>query len=144
MINIDIDQLEKLVIEADKIFLTPDGEKVLIKLLEIRQQIEDAIDMAKTKLAETALKIDKNFSSIQSSKVKVYYRSFGERYKIDSTYINDIPKNFYKTIIKYSAIADEVEKTLEEGKTLPIGIIEAERVPQITFGLKKGKNEIQS
>ena len=142
--KIDIDQLEKLVVEADKIFLTPEGEKVLIKLLEIRQQVEDAIDMAKTKLAGTALKIDKNFSSIQSSKVKVYYRSFGERYKIDQTYINDIPKNFYKTTVKYSAIADEVEKALEEGKTLPMGIVEAERIPQITFALKKGKDEIQS
>ena len=138
--KIDIDQLDKLVIEADKIFLTPEGEKVLVKLLEIRQQVEDAIDAAKKKLEETGLKIDPNFSSIQADKVKVYFRAFGARYKVDPSLVDKLPKELYEVSTKYNAVAEEVEKYANEHKGLPLGIIEAERDKTISFSLK-GKSE---
>lgn len=139
--KIDIDQLEKLVVDSDKIFLTAEGEETLVKLLEIRQQVEDAIDFAKKKLETAGLKIDPNFSSIQASKVKVYFRAFGARYKIDPSHIDTLPKNLYETSIKYNAIADEIEKYAEENKGLPLGVIEAERTKTISFGLKNKKDE---
>jgi len=139
--NIDIQKLAKLVVDADKIFLTPEGEEVLMQLLDIRQQVEDAINAAKKKLEETALKVDPNFSSIQASNVKVYYRAFGARYKIDESLIDKLPKNLYETSIKFNAVAKEIEKYAEENKGLPQGIIEAERTKTITFSLKGKKDE---
>lgn len=141
--KIDIDKLDKLVVDSDKIFLTPEGEEVLIQLLEIRQQVEDAIDAAKKRLEETALKVSPNFTSIQADRVKVYFRAFGARYKIDESYIESIPRNLYEIQTKYSAVAEEIEKVIDEKGKLPQGIIEAERTKTITFSLKhkEGKSE---
>lgn len=139
--KIDIDKLGKLLVDADKIFLTAEGEEVLVQLLEIEQQVEDAIKAAKVKLEETGLKIDPNFSSIQASKVKVYFRAFGARYKVDPSLVDKLPKNLYEVSTKYNAIAEEIEKYAEENKGLPQGIIEAERTKTISFGLKEKKNE---
>ena len=141
--TIDIEKLDKLLVDADKIFLTPEGEKVLVQLLELRDQVETAIDEAKKRLEETGLKISSDFTSIQADKIKVYFRAFGERYKIDPSFIETLPKNLYKTTIKYSAIPEEIEKLMEQSK-LPQGIIEAERTKQITFSLKnkEAKSEV--
>ena len=133
---IKIEELDKLVVEADKIFLTPEGEKALVQLLDLRDQVEAAIDEAKKKLEATALKVSPNFTSIQADKVKVYFRSFGAKYRIDESYIKDIPANFYKTLVKYSAVAEEIEKVIDEKGKLPLGIMETDRPKTITFSLK--------
>src|ERR1035437_4638579 len=134
--TIDIEKLDKLLVDADKIFLTPEGEKVLVQLLELQDQIEAAIKAAKVKLEETALKISPDFTSIQADKVKVYFRYFGARYKIDESYVQTLPKNLYEVQTKYSAVAEEIEKLMEEKDKLPQGIIEADRKKTMTFGLK--------
>ncbi len=139
--TIDTEKLGALLVDSDKIFLTPEGEDVLIQLLDVRQQVEDAIDAAKKKLEETALKIDPNFSSIQASKVKVYFRAFGARYKVDPSLVDKLPKNLYEVSTRYNANAEEVEKYAEEHKGLPLGIIEAERTKTISFGLKNADNK---
>lgn len=141
---IKIEELDKLVVDADKIFLTPEGEKVLLQLLELRDQIELAVDEAKKKLEIAGLKISPDFTSIQADKIKVYFRSFGARYKIDSAYLKDIPANLYETKTTYNAIAAEIEKLLEEKGKLPQGIIEADRPKTISFGLKnqEAKSEV--
>lgn len=142
--TIDIEQLDKLIVDADKIFLTPEGEKVLIQLLELKDQVESAIDEAKKRLEAAGLKISPEFTSIQADKVKVYFRAFGERYKIDPSFIDTLPKNFYKTTMKYSAIAEEIEKAIENKEKLPQGIIEVDRTKTITFSLKnkEAKSEV--
>jgi hypothetical protein len=138
MINIDIDKLDELVVKSDEIFLTPEGEKVLIKLLEIQKQVEDAITAAKVKLEATALKVDEHFSSIQANKVKVYYRAFGQRYYIDEKMLNLAPKELYiseeKVIYKIDTKA--VDKWVDVHGGMPEGITEVERKKAITFSLK--------
>ena len=42
--EIKIENLEKLVADADQILLTPEAEDVLVQLLDIQEQIEVAID----------------------------------------------------------------------------------------------------
>src|SRR3990172_13329347 len=104
--KIDIEKLDSLKKTADKIFLEPKGEEVLLRLLEIQQQVEDAIDAAKVKLEETALKLDPNFSSIQADKIKVYYRQYGARFKIDESKIKDLPKELYNEKVSYLPVVE--------------------------------------
>lgn len=99
-ITIDLDKLEALTASADKIFLEPDGEGVLLKLLEVEQQVADAIAGAKKKLEETALKLNPDFSSIQADKIKVYYRKYGSSYYVDESNLAGIPTNLYKTEVE--------------------------------------------
>lgn len=133
---IDIEKLDQLKLNADKIFISSEGEEVLVQLLEIQKQVELAIDAAEAKLEETALKIDPNFSSIQADRIKVYYRAYGSKYKIDETMIAEVPQGLYKTVTKYNADSKAIEQWADEHKGLPVGIIEAERTKSLKFSLK--------
>lgn len=142
MAQIDIDKLEELVADSDKILLKPEAEDTLVKLLQIRDQVEAAIKEAELKLEEEALKINPNFRSIRADKVKVFYRFYGAKYKIDESLIKYIPKELYTIKTSFLAVADEIEKIAEEndGK-LPQGIIEIERTKTMKFSLKNKETE---
>lgn len=138
--KINIENLDQLKKEADKIFISSEGEEVLVQLLEIQQQVELAIKEAEALLEKTALSIDPNFKSIQADKIKVYYRAYGSKYKLDETNIDKLPTNLYETVTKYKAIPEAIEKYVDENKgSIPVGIIENERIKSLKFKLK---NEI--
>lgn len=144
MAQIDIEKLNKLITKADDIFITADGEQVLIDLLTIEQQVQEAIAQAKIKLEQAALKANPNFSSIQANKVKVYYRAYGSKYYVDEANINLAPKEFYtvESKVTYKIDTKALEKSIEQTGKVPAGIIEVERKKQLTFVLKKnGKAE---
>jgi hypothetical protein len=144
MAQVDVEKLNELVVKADEIFLTAAGEKVLINLLAIQDQVEQAIDAAKAKLEAAALKANPNFSSIQADKIKVYYRSYGAKYYIDEAHINLAPKEFYtvESKVTYRIDTKALEKAIDTSGKVPAGIIEVERKKQLTFALKKnGKTD---
>jgi hypothetical protein len=141
MAQIDIEKLNKIITKADEIFITAEGEQVLIDLLAIEQQVQDAIAQAKLKLEQAALKANPNFSSIQANRIKVYYRAYGSKYYVDEANINLAPKEFYdvESKVTYKIKTKELEKSIEETGKVPAGIIEVERKKTLTFTLKKGK-----
>src|SRR4030042_89039 len=112
--EIQIEKLGELVEKADKIFITAEGEQVLVDLLDVQRQVEEAIDTAKKKLEETALKINPNFTSIQADKIKVYYRTYGAKYRIDESHVSDLPKEFFETKQVYSANSEAIDQFVEK------------------------------
>ena len=136
--EIKVEKLSKLVKKADEIFLTAEGEEVLVQLLEIRDQVEKAIDEAETKLEATALKLNPNFKSIQSDRVKVYYRAYGSRYYVDESRLTELDPELYKVVKRYSVETKAVDKWVKEHKGMPVGIVEVDRKKSLKFGLKKG------
>lgn len=136
--QIDIEKLGEIVNKADEIFLSANGEKVLIDLLTIQDQVENAISKAKEKLEATALKSNPNFSSIQGDKIKVYYRAFGSKYYVDEANLKMAPKELYtveeKTIYKIDTKA--VDKWIDQHGGTPAGINEVERKKTLSFSLK--------
>lgn len=127
-----------MVVKSDEIFLSPKGEKTLLKLLEIQEQVEKAIDEAKAKLEAAALKANPNFSSIQANAIKVYYRAFGSKYYIDNEQLHLAPKELYTTEekITYKIDTKAVEKWVDQHGGMPTGIVEVERKKAITISLK--------
>lgn len=136
--EIKIENLEKLVEDADQILLTPEAEQVLVQLLDIQEQVETAIDEAKKRLETAALAKNPNFKSIQADKIKVFYRSYGSRYKIDESLLQYIPQELYTTKTVYSANEKAIEEYTAK-KGMPQGIIEPERPKQLSFSKKKSK-----
>ena len=136
----------KLKENADQIFIDPKAEEVLIQLLEAQKQVADAIDQAKKKLEEKALKLNPNFSSIQADKVKVFYRSYGQRYYVDEANINMAPKELYtaESKITYKIDTKALEKWVDEKGGMPTGIKEYERPKTLSFSLKNGANDEES
>lgn len=141
--KIDIEKLETLVKMADRIFLGADGEEVLLQILEIEKQIEAAKTAVKTKLEEEALKLDENFSSIQGDKVKVYYRSYGSKYKIDESQIQNVPQELYKTKTTYLPDSKAIDEYAQKHNGLPLGVVEPERPKQLTFSEKNGEKDVE-
>jgi len=137
-IKLDLGNLEALVAEADTIFLKPKAEAVLLKLLEAQAKVEDAIDRAKQKLEAAALAVNPNFKSIRGDKTKVFYRQYGERYKVDEAQITQVPPELYESQVKttYKVIPEAVETWTQANKGMPIGIIEVDRKKSLTFALK--------
>jgi len=134
--KIDIDKLNQLVVEGDKILFTAEGEAVLLELFKIQDQVEEAFKAVKLKIAETALKQDPNFTSIQGAKIKVFYRSYGSKYKIDASLVDQVPKELYEVKVSYSAKSKEIDNYAEEHGGVPYGIIETEREKQISITQK--------
>ena len=139
ILTIDTNILGKLSQDGDKILMDAEGEKTLVSLYQIADLVEQAIHDAKEKIKESALALDPNFLSIQGDKVKVSYRAYGARFSVDSTLVDQLPKEMYKVKTTYSPEADQVEAFINEKGGLPIGINENVREKQIQVTIKKDK-----
>ena len=139
--NIDIEKLKGIEKKGDQIFFSKDGEKELVKVLEIEKQVENTKDTIKKKLEETALKLDPNFNSIQGDKVKIYYRTFGARYYIQPGFEERLPQELVKKQTKYSLDMPELLKYEKEKGGLPVGVRGSDREKQITFRFLEDKDE---
>lgn len=131
--EISVEKLSQIKKNADGIFLEPEAEQVLLDLLEIEKQLEKAKEAVKAKLEEAALELDPNFSSIQSDRVRVYYRQYGQKYSVDESLVDQLPESLYKTNTRYYANSKEVDEWAEEYGGLPNGIIKNERPKSISI-----------
>ena len=141
IIQIDTDRVSGLKKEGDKILFSQEGEATILELLALADTVENAISEVKKQIEESALKLDPNFVSIQGEKVKVAYRSFGARYKIDQSHIDQIPEKFYTKKVSYSPVAKEIEAFVDEIGALPLGIEAPERPKKVSITTKGGKDE---
>jgi hypothetical protein len=138
IITVDTDKLNDLILNADKIFMSPEGDQTLVDLITLQNLVEKAKDEAEKTLEASALKLDPNFKSIQSDKVKVFYRAFGARFYLDETRISEVPVTLYTQETKYKVDPKAVESWIDEHKGLPLGINEVERTKKLTFSMRKG------
>ena len=135
-IQVDTDNIKLNAENADKIFLSAQGEEELVQLLTLQAEIEEALKEARRILEVTALKINKDFSFIQSDRIKVLYRAYGAKYYVAEGEIpsGDIVTSETKIVNKIDTKA--VEKFVKEHGGLPTGITEVERVKSLGFSLK--------
>lgn len=137
-VNIDTDNIKILVDGANKIFLSPDGEQNLVQLYELQDIIEKAIAEAKLRIEAEAVKLDPQFSSIKGDDVKITYRYYGSRYKIDDTNVDQLPKELYNVKTTLTPNIDAIDEYIEknDGK-IPFGILESDRQKQVSITIKK-------
>lgn len=138
-IIVDLDKLKNLVEGAENILITPDAEVSILKLYEMRDKIDKAIEEAKIRIEGEALKLNPNFKSVHSDNLSIAYRAYGQRYAIEEQYLNMIPKDLYKKVVRYSPEPKNIDQYIEanEGK-VPLGIAEKLREKKIVITVKKG------
>lgn len=139
-ITIDTDTLVQLSKEADQILFDPKAEESIVQLLQLKDQIEDAIKETQASIEAKALELNPHFKSIQSDKVRVTYREYGNKYSLDESYLDQIPQELYKATVKYSVETKEVDKMLKQTGMLPLGITTPERKKSLSLGLKHAEN----
>jgi len=138
IIKIDLDKLKGLVEEAGNIVFTKESEGALLELLDLQLQLENAITEAKTNIEAAALELNPSFKSVIGEQVKVAYRAYGTRYKIDESYLDKLPKDLYTTRTRYYPKSDEIDRYSDEKGGLPLGVITLDRPKQISFKRKVG------
>lgn len=136
--EIDTDKLKVLADEAGKLFVDPDSESKLVELAAVKDEFDKIWEAVKFKLEFEAVKLNPEFSSIKGDNVKVMYRSYGARYKLDDSLIDKVPPALYEIKTSYSANVKAIEEYIEanEGK-VPLGIVQPERNKQISISIKK-------
>ena len=134
--NIDIEKIQAIT-KGDEIFLSPEGEKALLDIIEVENQIKEVKDRIKQQLEQTGLKVNPNFKMIQGDKIRVYYRSFGSRYFIEPGREKEVPAELVEEKVSLKLNIKELDKWVTEKGALPFGVAESDRNKQITFRLRK-------
>jgi len=132
-ITIDLDEIGALVEKSGEIMLSPKGERHLVKLLQIEGMLAEAKHKAQEMLAEAAVKMDPNFTTIEGDSIRVAYRSYQSRFIIDQAFADQLPEQVCKTTTKTSLVTKEVDRFFEEHGDLPLGVIERDREKSIYF-----------
>jgi hypothetical protein len=141
-ITIDLDKLELISKNADKILFSKEGEEEIVKIIEAQEKLEEILKKAKETIEQKALQINPNFKSVEGDKIKVSYRYFGQKYYLEEDKLNEIPAEFYtkEIITKFKVNSDAVENFVEKNGGLPYGVIAPERKKTLTISYKKNEN----
>lgn len=136
-LTIDLDNLAKLTQDGSKIILEPSAEESIIKLLKLQHKVETAIENLKEAIAKEGSKYDPNFKSVESDKLRIWYKYYGSRYEIDPNRIEEIPESLYREQKRYYPIAKAIDEWTAQGeKDLPLGIMERERAKKLSIQSK--------
>jgi len=143
-ISINLDEVGQWVDQSKDFSLTREAENAIANLLQLQEQIDDALKLAKSMIEKQALEYNPNFTAIKGDKIRVIYRVYGGRYKIDEQFLSVLPRELYKTLIRHTPNTKEIDTLIEnhEGK-IPAGILEVDREKQISIGFtgKDSKND---
>ena len=132
-VTIDIAKLGKLVREAEQIVFTPEAEKTLIELLEMRAIVDAAYQEAKERIEKAALDLDPNFKSVQGDRVKVAYRTFGNIFTVDPSYVDKLPEGLVKKTERYTPVTKAIQEYIDKHGKPPLGVNFADRKASITI-----------
>lgn len=139
-IIVDLEELKQLAQDSRQLFLKPDGEEALLRLLELQELVNEAVDQAKGILEQEAQKLNPNFSCIKGDNLTVHYRYFGPKYELDEQLLQGLEPDLYTTRSNYSVNTKKVEAALKVTGELPNGIVERERAKRISFAIREVGN----
>jgi hypothetical protein len=134
--EIDTEKIEVLAKEADKLVLDPKAEKGLMTLFEMQEKIKVVIEEATKMIEAKALQLYPDFKRIDTDNLRITYRVFGNKYKINDNYIGELPEELYNTSIKHNANSKNIDALLEKTGKLPRGIEQPTRTKKLSISLK--------
>lgn len=129
--------LELLVQGSKSITIHPQGEQLLMQLLELKEKVDKAIEDAKSILKVAIEEVDPDLTSISSDNVKVMHRVYGMKYSLDSNLIDQLDEKFVNRKVSYSPNTKEIDKEIETNGSIPNGVIINDRNKTVSITLKK-------
>ena len=138
-IIIDTDLIHDLSVEGRNIVLGPEAEEALIHLYALKEAADYALKETARWITKKGLQVNPNFVGVKGDIMKVSYRLWGPKYRIDKsmkttekyrlnnsrTVANKIRKNS-----SYRPDKAAVEKYVARHRKLPPGIKSAYRKPR--------------
>lgn len=110
------------------------AEASLVRLLELKELVDNAIDRAKDQIVEAALELNPDFRSLEGERIKLNFRSYGEKYEYDWK-LKEALEPFLNRKEYFKVDSKKVDEYLEKVGELPEGIKEKDRkkTPSIKF-----------
>ncbi len=125
-IEINPDEILKTIKESGDIVFNPEAEDSILRLLEVKSDLDQAIDQVKEAIEKQALAYDKNFASLKGSKLKVNYSAAGAKYKATGE-ARRHSKDLWTKKVSWSINSKAVDKYMKQHSNLPSGIVAVER-----------------
>ena len=135
-ITLDTDEIKKTCIDATRFALTAEGERSLVRLLDIQEQINTFVEQVKEEIVKEAQTLDEDFTSITGDVLKIEYRECGSKFTVVDP--ETVDETFVTLTERMAVNAKAVEGFMaEHNGQLPNGIAMNERKKSIIIKRKE-------
>lgn len=131
-ITIKPELIKELSVEGGKLLLKSKAEEELMKLLNMKDMIEEAIEEVKKSITESGKKISPDFKGFMGNTVKGYLKKTGFKYEV-------INEEFLKETVRTFPDTEKIEDYKKEKGKLPDGVTESERKEILVLSVNKGR-----
>jgi ElaB/YqjD/DUF883 family membrane-anchored ribosome-binding protein len=128
------DEITKLALEAGKLVFKKEAEAELVKLLEIKKKIDEAVEKVKEQIKQAGESILPNFKGVEGRMVKAVYSYHGAKYEIED---KEKARGFYQEVVYIKPDTKIIDNYIKEVGELPEGIITKEREKSLSLRLKE-------
>lgn len=135
-LTINYENLDLLVQGSDHITVNPSGEELLVQLLNLKKQVNEALELAQDRISVAMEAIDPTLTSITSDHIKITKRAFGMKYTLASVAIDQIDSRFYNNKQSFTPNSKEIDAYVRETGALPSGVSYNNRDTTVSFKLK--------
>lgn len=142
-IIIDPDKIPEFVKEGSSLVFKPKAEQSILKIFEIRDKCNKALELIEKKIEEAGTSLNNNFLGVKGEKIRAIRRAYGEKYSYDRLNLEKA-KPFLKEIKSLKPDTTKIENYLEKNKKAPEGIIINEREKVTKLYLKNVKKQVES
>ena len=134
-ITLDTDEIKKTCIDATHFAITAEGERSLVRLLDIQEQINAFVEQVKQEIVDEAKTLDDDFTSITGDVLKIEYRECGSKFTVVDT--ETVRGEFVTLTERMGVNVKAVERFMAENNgELPAGVRMNERKKSIIIKRK--------
>lgn len=111
--------------EGEGIIFNPKAEEAILRLLDIKKEVDGAIEYLKGEIERQALEFNPNFTGLKGAKLKINYSASGAKYK-DVGEVK-LHKKFWTKKTVWSLDSKAIDEYKAKTYRLPKGVVEVRR-----------------
>lgn len=123
----DILKLEK---DGETILFNQEAEEAIAKLLEMKRELDGALDYLASSIERQALEYNPNFTGLKGDLIKINYSASGAKYK-DLGTVRRRCEKFWTKKVSWQLNSKAVDEFVARRGNLPKGIVEIHRKKSI-------------
>lgn len=127
------DKVKELVIESGNLVWKPESENALLILFEMKDKIDEAIDLVKKEIIKKGRELLPSFKGVEGDRVRAYIKKT-DKYTYDKSKAK--PIEVMKKIEFYKLDEAKIEGFLKEKGKLPDNVEEKENPETLVFKVK--------
>ena len=126
IVKINSAEILKLEKDGENIIFDPKAEDAISKLIDMKHDLDGAIDYLKSEIERQALEFNPNFTGLKGEKIKINYSASGAKFK-DTGEITYHRNKFWSKKTVWSLDSKAIEEYKAKNRKLPKGIAEIHR-----------------